>query len=277
MLLRLFGFMLIVTWGAFSHAQQVLVSIHPMALLVKTAWPQLEVSSLVAPNQSPHDFTLRPSDRRKIHESDAVVWLGEEFEPYLAKVLQRQLQVDLADIAAEQHHAPYGAHGHSDEVHDPHLWLNPKAIFPILDKIKMALDLDEPELFKKRFQLWHLKAQRQLHFQSKKGFVSFHDAFHYWVEEFHLNQLDMVAVHPEQPVGTRHVAKIRNILSSGEAQCLFVEPQFNAPIVNKLHKGLDIKIVNIDPMASTHQIESANFLEFYDQLLEQFLYCFASN
>lgn len=277
MLGRLLGLMLILTCGVHANAQQVLVSIHPMALMVKTAWPELEVDSLVAPNQSPHDFTLKPSDRRKIHKADAVIWLGEEFEPYLAKVLKKQTQVDLADIAEAEHHAPYGAHGHSDEAHDPHLWLNPKAIFPILDKIKKALKLDEPEIFKKRFQLWHLKAQRQLYFHSKAGFVSFHDAFHYWVEEFNLNQLDMVAINPEQPVGTKHITKIRELLASGNVQCMFLEPQFNAPIVNKLHKGLDIKVVNIDPMASMHQIESANFLEFYDELLEQFLYCFASN
>lgn len=275
MLWRFLGLMLAVTWGAQVSAQQVLVSIHPMALLVKTAWPQLEVDSLVAPNQSPHDFTLRPSDRRKIHQADVVVWLGEEFEPYLAKVLKKQVQVDLAEIATTEHIAPYGAHGHNEDVHDPHLWLNPKAIFPILDKIQEALDLPEPEIFKKRFQLWQIKAKRQLYFHKKAGFVSFHDAFHYWVEDFNLNQLAMVASHPEQPLGTRHVKEVRDLLSSGKAQCLFVEPQFNAPIVNKLHKGLDIKVVNIDPMASMHQIENANFLEFYDQLLEQFLYCFA--
>ena len=273
MLGRVVGFLLLVLCAAQVHAQQVLVSIHPLALLVKTAWPELQVSALVAPNQSPHDFTLRPSDRKRIFNADSVVWLGEEFEPYLAKVLGDQPNIDLGGLVDPSHH---GEHDHGD-VHDPHLWLNPDAVFPILDLVQNTLGLDEPELFKKRFQLWQIKAQRQLYPYSKVGFVSYHDAFHYWVDAFNLNQLAMVASHPEQPVGTRHVSHVRTLLASGKAQCLFVEPQFNAPIVNKLHQGLDIKVVNIDPMGSTHQIDNANFLEFYDELLGQFLYCFAPN
>ncbi|MEY8205721.1 MAG: zinc ABC transporter substrate-binding protein, partial [Bermanella sp.] len=57
-----------------SHAaQRVLVSVHPLALLVKSAWPQLEVSSLVPSNQSPHDFSLKPSDIRRVNEAAMVV------------------------------------------------------------------------------------------------------------------------------------------------------------------------------------------------------------
>ncbi|MFT6153620.1 MAG: zinc transport system substrate-binding protein, partial [Bermanella sp.] len=56
--------------------QNLLVSIHPMALLIKSAWPELKVSSLVKANQSPHDFVLKPSDISRIKSVDAVVWMG---------------------------------------------------------------------------------------------------------------------------------------------------------------------------------------------------------
>lgn len=281
MWLRCISLIVLLGWGTAVHAQQVLVSIHPLALLVKSAWPELNVTSLMAANQSPHDFALRPSDRKKIHRARSVVWLGPDFEPYLSKVLRKQKQVDLSEFAPSEHHGAHGNHGdkhdHEEQAHDPHLWLNPKAILPILKKIEKDLSLPEPTLFMKRFQLWEIKAQRQFFPHVDAGFVSFHDAFHYWVDAFRLNQLAMVTSHPEQPLGTRHVSEIRKLLESGQAQCLFVEPQFNAPIVNKLHKGLDLKIVNIDPMASTYKIKDANFLEFYEGLVGQFKYCFAAN
>jgi len=135
MWLRLLGLMLILSWGSAVHAQQVLVSIHPIALLVKSAWPELKVSSLMKPNQSPHDFTLRPSDRKRIYHSRSVIWLGPKFEPYLEKVLGKQKQVNLGGLAEAEHH---GQHHDHDEAHDPHLWLNPKAILPIIQKSKKS-------------------------------------------------------------------------------------------------------------------------------------------
>lgn len=271
------------------EGQSVLVSVHPMALLIKSAWPELEVSSLVSANQSPHDFVLKPSDMSNIAAADAVIWMGETFEPYLAKALRGQRQVDLsvtldeADAhandgqAGDEHendeHADH--HDHDAHIHDPHLWLDPNGIKKILSFVQSSLALPAPKAFIAQYDAWLSSAATTLIPHKDVGFVSFHDAFHAWVETFKLNQVAVVTSNPEKPVGTRHIVEVRNILASGQVQCLFVEPQFQSRIVTKLHKGLSIKVIKIDPMASKFLIDEAGFINFYQSLLGSFTQCFS--
>lgn len=265
------------------NQQNLLVSIHPMALLIKSAWPELNVSSLVNANQSPHDFVLKPSDISRIKAVDAVVWLGTDFEPYLKNVIRAMPQVDVSQVINKDDHSGHQdkhQDKHQDERHDhghdPHLWLSPDRIKPILGLVQQALSLTTPVEFLASFDAWLIKAQQQLGERQQVGFVSFHGAYEEWIEAFNLNQLAVVTSNPEKPVGTRHIVEVREILASGKASCLFVEPQFQSRIVAKLHKGLDIKVINIDPMASTHAISDAGFLRFYEELLSNFTQCLSS-
>jgi zinc transport system substrate-binding protein len=284
--------------GQVSQPKVVLVSVHPMALLIKSAWPELSVSSLVSANQSPHDFVLKPSDMTHIASVDAVIWMGPEFEPYLKKAIKGKVQINLSPEplvehkadAAHEDHSGHDTHdheevghkieqheesAHSDHVHDPHLWLDPNRILEMVTVVQTQLGLPEPKAFISEYQAWKSKAHVVLKDHQKIGFVSFHDAFNGWIKVFNLNQLAVVTSNPEKPVGTRHIVEVRNVLASGQAQCLFVEPQFQSRIVSKLHKGLDIKVIKVDPMASAYSIDSGRFIDFHQELLSNFTQCFS--
>jgi len=44
---------------------------------------------LIPPGASPHAYSLRPSDTRKIHDADLVVWVGPELEQFLTKPISQ--------------------------------------------------------------------------------------------------------------------------------------------------------------------------------------------
>jgi len=261
--------------------QQVLVSTHPMALLIKSAWPQLNVETLMDANQSPHDFALKPSHRRIIAQSDHLIWLGADFEPYLDKLVGRHsAALDLSSLFEEHHEVEHKLFeedhsGHDHGANDPHIWLNPNGIEAILAQVANALSLETPNAFLDEFRQWREQAGVQLK-NSPKGFVSFHDAFHYWVEYFNLNQKAVLAVNPEQPIGTRHIVKVRELLKQGNVACLFVEPQFKASIVDKLQQGTGVPVVRIDPIGSQYNVNEGKFLDFYRYLVSQFKTCLSA-
>ncbi|MFY0641102.1 MAG: zinc ABC transporter substrate-binding protein [Bermanella sp.] len=265
------------TW---AQSSQVLVSIHPVALLIKSAWPQLQVDTLMQANQSPHDFALKPSHRRIIYQAQHVIWLGRDMEPYLSKSLKRHDQVlDLSILFdervefAQDEHEDHDGHNHGGQ--DPHIWLNPNMIKNILALVQTQMGLSEPKAFLANLDTWQQQASKALTGQTK-GFISFHDAFHYWVEHFELNQTAVLAVHPEQPIGTRHLLQVRQLLEQGNVACLFVEPQFKASIVDKLQQGTNVPVVLIDPLASSYAVKDGQFLEFYAYLQQKFITCFNS-
>jgi zinc transport system substrate-binding protein len=274
------------TSQAWSQSTQVLVSIHPVALLIKSAWPQLQVDTLMKANQSPHDFALKPSHRGVIAQAQHVVWLGQDMEPYLTKTLLNKSNVlDLSvlfdvhvdaggygdeNTKYEQASNHHDEHDHGDQ--DPHIWLNPAAIKDILIMVQKQLALPTPDAFLEKLSTWQSQAQLNLA-KRENGFVSFHDAFHYWIEYFELNQTAVLAIHPEQPIGTRHLLQVRELLEQGNVACLFVEPQFKASIVKKLQQGTDVPVVHIDPLASSFPVKSGQFLDFYEYLQQQFITC----
>ncbi len=257
-----------------NATQTVLVSVHPLALLVKSAWPALNVTSLVASNQSPHDFSLKPSDMRKVIKADMVIWIGSDIEPFLVNLMRnkdRQIQLShlIEENAAEEDTHSEGEHNH----HEPHLWLQPDTIPNLLAVVQKRMNLPAPTQFLTQYNKWLKATQLDFTQIKERGFISYHDAFHPWVEYFGLNQLDVVTHNPEKPVGTRHVVQVRQLLESGAAHCIFVEPQFQGRLLDKLTQGLNVKRIKIDPLASLYQIESANFILFYNHLSTQFQRC----
>lgn len=269
--------------SVWAQSTQVLVSIHPVALLIKSAWPQLNVDTLMQANQSPHDFALKPSHRGVIAQAQNIVWLGQDMEPYLVKALQSRTQaLDLSVLFSSHAHDHGDQHDHdeSDGDHaghdhagqDPHIWLNPAAIKDILARVQKQLGLPTPNVFLKELSTWQAQAQHDLN-NRQSGFVSFHDAFHYWVEYFELTQTAVLAIHPEQPIGTRHLIQVRQLLEQGNVACLFVEPQFKASIVNKLQQGTNVPVIKVDPLASEFAVKNGQFLEFYKYLQQQFMRC----
>lgn len=135
-----------------SGLKNVLVSTQPYALILNSTLPaEIDISVLIEPGASPHDFQLRPSHLKKIAQADLVVWGGESLEPFLAKAFkptQAQVKVseiqdlyvivdgakDLAQNEAHNHNHDHNHRnsdtnsspplGHKAHSIDPHVWLH---------------------------------------------------------------------------------------------------------------------------------------------------------
>ncbi|MCG8428454.1 MAG: zinc ABC transporter substrate-binding protein, partial [Chromatiales bacterium] len=140
-------------------APKVVVSIKPIHSLVAGVMEGVaEPELLIRGGQSPHTFSLAPSDARKLSKADMVVWVGERLETPLAKTLQAIAddakvielisQPGMQRVAMREggawdkhNHDEHDQHEHGEhepkhdeaehaDAHedgvDPHLWLSPK-------------------------------------------------------------------------------------------------------------------------------------------------------
>ena len=58
---------------------QVVTSLKPIELLVKAiAADDVEITTLVQPGSSPHNYSMKPSQRRALEAADAIFWVGPE-------------------------------------------------------------------------------------------------------------------------------------------------------------------------------------------------------
>jgi len=163
-----------------TQSPEVVVSIKPIHALVSGVMGDVgEPVLLLQGNESPHSYSLRPSQMRQLYQADLVVWIGENMESFLAKPLQNidgQI-ISLLDtpnltvlkprhggywettghhqhVAHEEkhqknphesHHDDHHHHHHHDGEVDMHIWLSPTNAQQIVKYITATLSQLYPE------------------------------------------------------------------------------------------------------------------------------------
>lgn len=160
-----------------AEALRVVVSIKPLHSLVTGVMAGVGTPKLLlAGGQSPHTYTLKPSDARALQEADVVFWVGPALEGFLAKPIAalpataKRVSLGAAPGVAllpareggawESHdhaagHSHKHAHDHApkdkgaDDAHshggwDMHIWLDPVHAKAMVAAIEEALTAARP-------------------------------------------------------------------------------------------------------------------------------------
>ena len=123
-----------------AQADTVMASVKPLTLITSELLANVaQVDTLLPDGASPHDFALRPSDRKRLNNTELLIWVGPEIEPYLAKVIEASkvehmtMLDEHADHGEEEHHDDHKNHAHEEEHHDAHEVHDHAGLHPWLD------------------------------------------------------------------------------------------------------------------------------------------------
>ncbi len=259
------------SWAGESEHLKVLATIRPLALLAQdVAGEAADVDVLLAGDASPHHYSLRISDMQKIEDADLLVWLGPEFERFLAGVIAPGANgrlLTLSELPGLSWPEPTEASPHRGHEHprrDLHLWLSPANGATILQAVAARLTQLRPELGQ-TFADNAAAAQARLDAASKAvkddlapvahhGFGVGHDAFSHFANYFNLKQLAAVSALPDQSLSARHLSETARKLKS--ARCLIVEAGEPASSSARLERLFKIPVVAADPLALNPDIDS---------------------
>lgn len=258
---------------------KVVASIKPLQLVSQAIVADLgQVDVLIPPGGSPHHYSLKPSDVKKLYGADLIVWVGPDLEQFLSKSLSRtdaeKLQLLESDEAAEgrhdddeheshEEHAHEG-HGHDDHGHhhgdnDPHVWMDPALMVEAAEKLAKQLSVLHPlhkAKLEENYQTFAAELlqtdrairQKLLPYQDK-GFVVFHDAFALLVAHYGLKQEAYFTVDPARAPGAKRLREIQGLITKQGVSCVFLEPQFEAAVVKALVADLPVNVGRLDPLA----------------------------
>ncbi|WP_415911723.1 zinc ABC transporter substrate-binding protein [Neptuniibacter sp. QD37_11] len=246
---------------------QVVASVKPLQLVVEGVVGELgEVDSLIPAGSSPHHYSLKPSDLRKLNTADLAVWVGPDMEQFLSKALERSKvpTVQLLEGSGEGHHDHHELHGHDEHDHhnhavDPHVWMDPVKMLKAAAEIKKALVKLHPEQAEQLNSNYQQFAadilatdraiQAQLATVREKGFIVFHDAFAPFVEHYDMNQRGYFTVDPARAPGAKKLQAIQTMLKEDQVGCIFTEPQFEAKVIQRIVAKQPVKLGKLDPLA----------------------------
>ena len=222
--------------------------------------------SLIVPgNASPHGYSLKPSDARKINGADLIFWIGPGMESFLVKPLQSLTDKDrivsfLPEQGTTMTRQDQG-HSHDHEGASPHIWLSPieaAAIVKIAAARLIETDSGNTELYQrnaammdKRLEDLQAEVGSLLHAVKSKPFLVFHDAFDHLAEAFGLTIAGVVTISPERAPGVKRITALRKLMTGSKASCLFGEPQIDSDRLNMIVENIkDARTGILDPLGA---------------------------
>jgi zinc transport system substrate-binding protein len=281
---------LLVSSARSAAALDVLTSIKPIQLITNEL--TLGVSSpevLLGLNTSPHDYALKPSDVKRIHNAQLVIWFGRNLEPFLDKILQSQPEVltisQIEGLPLRQYDSEHEDDGHNHGSTDPHFWLGiavAKETAKAISAKLVELDPEHRQQYEdnlKKFLSDLAKTDQQIALRlapvAKQPYFVFHDAYGYFEEHFGLTNIGHFTVSPERKPGAKTLIKIRTQLANHQAKCVFSEPQFQPAVIKTVIGNSPVSIGVLDPLATQIEVKKGGYFEFLKGISESYYGCLA--
>ncbi len=273
----------------------VLSSIKPVQLIVNAIGGEYVDSNLLIPAYiTPHDYTFKPSDIRKIQEADLVFRIDEHFETMLNTAFESLADdskvVSLAENPMIKLLPTSGGHDHGSTEHDHvdmHIYTSPQNALimaqEITDKLIKA-DVKNTAVYRGNLSAFEKTIHNEIDaIRSKlkpvkeKPFIVFHNSWQYFIEYFGLNKPTVIELHEGVSTGVKSSIAIRKEISSKGITCIFSEPTISAKKINRMTENFAMKIIEVDVLGQKNTRDGDSYIRWFRAMGEQVKRCLASN
>jgi zinc transport system substrate-binding protein len=284
-------------------APKIVVSLKPLELLVRAvATDDTTVTTLVGPGSNPHNYSMRPSQRRALGDADAVFWVGPAMETFLTRLLSGEEFRARSHILTpgedngehiekghdhEHHHHDHSGNDSGDAASadgsDPHIWLDPATSLDMAREIHTVLTalsgadkavLDTKlAMFEQSLAVTQKEIKQQLEPARALSLFTYHNAFTHFAAHYDLPLAGVLTLNPELAPGARHVAEVQDKLRNATQPCLMTERPFNQAIWQPIIGDIEVSFSEWDPLASDITADSDGYLAFQRSVAEAVLNC----
>ena len=252
---------------------RVLATIKPLHSLVQSVLGDTARVQLLLDNTaSPHDFQMKPSQIRALHQADIVFYIDADFEQFLQRVLPdlpeattqipiaQRAEIALVPMRGDDDDDDDHGHGHDHAAQDYHVWLDPNNAVKMVQTIATSLAQIYPynaAIYQANaraaitaLNALHSDVQTRLAPVKDQPFIVFHDAYGYFERAYGLRTPAVIALDPTIPPSPKRIVQIRENLAQTGARCLFSEPQFSDKVLDVIRADSNARIAVLDPLGA---------------------------
>lgn len=288
---------------------KILSTIKPVHSLVSAVGGDLvSVEQIIPNNASPHHYSLKPSDLRKISKAALIFRIDPELESFLNKSLRnvsedkvitltKSDKLTLLEAKASHEHDNHNEgeehDEHKDDEHaedkheveelDYHLWLNPNNAIAMANTIRDSIIKIAPEHSEQltentKLLTANIKAQdqeiiKQLKDVQNTPFLVMHDAWQYFTNHYQLKQLGTISAQERLKTSARALSKARATIKNSDVKCLLAEPNLKQRTLATLTENLPVNITQIDPLGREIPETSLAYPQLLQYTADKLLSC----
>jgi zinc transport system substrate-binding protein len=226
----------------------------------------IDVTLLVPMGADPHDWEPTIRDRERLQKADVIIVNGIGYEHWIGSfdsndnqgiIVDTSNGISTLDFEKHDDHAKEDDHdGHEDL--DPHIWLNPVYAQLQVKNIANALSNSDPTnknyyqsnaaIYNKELDLLDSKIRTELS-GCKTDFITFHNAFSYFSEEYGLTQHTIISSNDSHGEVTPQT--LENIISTAkkyDIKVIFAEESSSTKTSQVIADEIGGKVLVLSPL-----------------------------
>ena len=277
-----------------DNSLNIITSFYPMYIATANIIEGVEnvsIECLASPEVGClHDYQLTVKDMMKMENADIFIINGGGMESFLDKAISVYPEMKVINASKailgeisndESEEEPHEEPGHNHEhVHggeNPHVWVSIDLHIHQIEEITHKLgeiDSVNKERYEQNAKVYIAKLEalrEQMHSEldslQNKDIITFHEAFHYFAEEFDLNVMAVIEREPGTSPSARDVANIIDTVREYDVSAIFVEPQYLKTAANTISNETGVKVYELDP-ATSGNFENDAYIKIMEKNLE---------
>lgn len=263
----------------------ITTTIRPLQLIAESILQDHgSATAIIGANQSPHHYTMSPSDRVALAEADLLLWIGPTFETYLADFFSSvENPLKVLTVSEDENLLRHDiARGQLDS----HLWLDTGNAVLIAQSIAELASEQEPansgafqqnlNRFKTSIDSLNLEIEESLSVGSKQGYAVYHNAYQYFEKQFALEHQFALLKDSELEPAIRDLVAARRRFDQEKPGCLLLEPDSNPRLVSTALSEHQLFTVETDLLGNRVAPSSAAFKSGYIELMRNLTADFVS-
>ena len=276
----------------------VLSSIKPVQMIVfAIAGDNINSEQLIPDYISPHDYSFKPSDIRKIKKADLIFRIDEHFETVLETSLKSVFKgkisaskvISLAEnpkikllpvVGGHHHHEKNQEEGHEGHGNtDLHIFTSPYNAIVMAQNIADELikaDVKNTGLYQKNLQIFikeitpiSIGINSKLESVRDKPFIVFHHSWQYFGEYFKLQKPKVIDLHEGFSAGVKTLMNVRKAIASDNIHCVFSHSGISKKRIAALTEDLNVRSVEIDTMGRGLTLNKSSYIQWLRNMGEQ--------
>jgi zinc transport system substrate-binding protein len=265
----------------------VVASFYPMQFLAQQiGGDHVEVTTLTAPGQEPHDLELSTKQTAQLERADAVLYL-KGLQPAVDEAVAQSgaaTKIDAATLTTLEDHGDV-EHEHAGEApeeeehaRDPHIWLDPVKYAEVAKGVGAAFakaDPDHAADYKKntdalvtKLDGLHTEFADGLKNTRTKVFFTNHAAFGYLAERYGLTQEAISGLDPESEPSPARIRELQQEAKADGVTTVFYETLVSDKTAKTLATDAGLKTDVLDPLEGiTDKSEGDDYIQVMESNL----------
>lgn len=248
-----------------SDKPQVAASFYPLYFLAsEIVGDKVEVFNITPAGTEPHDHDLRAGDRVQIENSDLLVLIGRNFEPWVDRI-NEILAGSGTKVLTLAENEP-----------DPHFWLSPSLtkdkVILITQELK-SIDPENASVYDQkagtllaRLDELDDKFKRELESCERRDFITSHDAFGYFARDYRLNQVAISGISPDEEPSARDMVRIAEFARANNVKYIFFESLLSPELAETIATEVGARTLVLNPIEGLTEEEIADGKNYFTEM-----------